>query len=288
MKDKLAAPGDPRALYLRERQEADDTLGRALALVRLLRDRCPWDQKQTTQSLRPYLLEEAHEVAEAINVEDDASLKKELGDLLLNVAFQIILAEERGAFSTKDVIAALEEKMVARHPHVFGDSESPPDWEAMKAAERTSEAVLQNEHGETGIEPFEGISVGLDPLSRAARVQERMAAFGFDWESVEGALAKVREEIVELQQVADTSLAFDIGDASATVEEEAGDLLFAAANTARLAGAHPANALLVSISKFENRCRRMIELAEMRGIDWETVGIKTLDQLWDEVKQEGL
>ena len=115
-----------------------------------------------------------------------------------------------------------------------------------------------------------------------------MAAFGFDWESVEGALAMVREEIVELQQVADTSLAFDIGDASATVEEEAGDLLFAAANTARLAGAHPANALLVSISKFENRCRRMIELAEMRGIDWETVGIKTLDQLWDEVKQEGL
>lgn len=286
MKDKLAAPGDPGALHLHERREADDTLGRALALVRLLRDRCPWDKKQTARSLRPYLLEEAHEVAEAINVGDDASLRKELGDLLLNVAFQIILAEERGAFSTKGVIAALEEKMVARHPHVFGDSKSPPDWEAMKATERKSEAVLQNEPGKTGPEPFEGISPGLDPLSRAARVQERMAAFGFDWESVEGALAKVREEIVELEQVVDTSSAFRIGDASAAVEEEAGDLLFAAANTARLAGVHPTNALLVSISKFEDRCRRMIELAEIRSIDWETVGIETLDRLWDEVKQE--
>jgi MazG family protein len=286
MKDKLATLGDPRALHLRERREADDTLGRALALVRLLRDRCPWDKKQTAQSLRPYLLEEAHEVAESISVGDDTSLQKELGDLLLNVAFQIILAEERGAFSTQDVIAALEEKMVARHPHVFGDSKSPPDWEAMKAAERRSEAALQNEAEKTGPEPFEGISPGLDPLSRAARVQERMATFGFDWESVEGALAKVREEIVELQQVADTNSAFHIGDANAAVEEEAGDLLFAAANTARLAGVHPANALLVSVSKFEDRCRRMIKLAEMRGTDWETVGLETLDRLWDEIKQE--
>jgi len=286
MNDKIATPGGPKTLHLRERREEDDTLGRVLALVRLLRDRCPWDKKQTARSLRPYLLEEAHEVAEAINVEDDALLQKELGDLLLNVSFQVILAEERGAFSTKDVITALEEKMVARHPHVFGDSESPPDWETMKAAERTSEAALQNEPVKTGLDPFEGIPPGLDPLSRAARVQKRMATLNFDWESIEGALAKVREEIVELQQVADTNLVFDIGDASARVEEEAGDLLFAAANTARLAGAHPANALLVSISKFENRCRRMIELAEMRGIDWDTVGLETLDHLWDEVKQE--
>ena len=284
MRDKLAAPGDPGALHLQESREADDTLGRALALVRLLRDRCPWDAKQTARSLRPYLLEEAHEAAEAINVGDDASLQKELGDLLLNIAFQIVLAEERNAFSAEGVIAALEEKMVARHPHVFGDAESPPDWEVMKAAERETEDVARGEPTKAGIKPFQGISPGLDPLSRAARVQERMTAFGFDWESLEGALLKVREEIAELEQVADPNSALRIGDASGAIEEETGDLLFAAVNAARLAGIHPANALLVTIAKFEDRCRRMIELAETRGIDWEEVGIETLDRLWDEVK----
>ena len=267
-----------------------DSFERLMELVEHLRgpNGCPWDRKQNHVSLKQMLLEECYELIEAIDQDDSRKIAEEMGDMLGHIAFHCQIAQEAGEFEPKQVFRTINDKLERRHPHVFGDSESPPDWEAMKAAERTSEAVLQNEHGETGIEPFEGISVGLDPLSRAARVQERMAAFGFDWESVEGALAKVREEIVELQQVADTSLAFDIGDASATVEEEAGDLLFAAANTARLAGAHPANALLVSISKFENRCRRMIELAEMRGIDWETVGIKTLDQLWDEVKQEGL
>lgn len=278
-----AAHDEPDAVAPDPRSRArpgDGALGRTLALVRLLRDECPWDAQQTPRTLRPYLLEEAHEVADAVEAGDDGELEGELGDLLLNVAFQIVLAEERDAFDAEDVVARLETKMIARHPHVWGEATVPPDWEALKAAER--------EGGETGGEapdPFSGISAGLDPLSRAARVQERMAAIGFDWDALEGPLEKVREEAAELAEVAGTDAKRRIGDADRAVEEEVGDLLFAAVNAARIAGAHPANALLSAIAKFEARCRAMIDLAERRGVDWRTVGLETLDELWDDVKR---
>ena len=150
----------------------------------------------------------------------------------------------------------------------------------MKAAERSGA-------GTTREDPFDGVSRGLDPLSRAARVQERMAGIGFDWDSLEGPLDKVREETDELAAVADTSAKRRIGEASADVEEEIGDLLFAVVNAARLAGAHPANALASANAKFESRCRAMIALAERRGVDWRTAGLETLDRLWDEVKAAG-
>jgi ATP diphosphatase len=261
----------------------DEALGRALALVRFLRDRCPWDAKQTPRTLRPYLLEEAHETAEAIETGDDRALEAELGDLLLNVAFQIVLAEERAAFDAEGVVSTLEQKMIARHPHVYGDATEPPDWETLKAAERAAggdESVSDR----PATDPFEGLSTALDPLSRAARVQERMAGIGFDWDSLEGPLAKVREETAELEEVADTSAKRRIGEADAAVEDEVGDLLFAVVNAARIAGAHPANALLSAITKFETRCRGMLELAEHRGVDWRTAGLEALDELWDEVK----
>jgi MazG family protein len=201
-------------------RETDASLGRAVALVRFLRERCPWDARQDPQSLRPYLLEEAHEVAEAISSGDDSALAAELGDLLLNVAFQIALAEERGSFNAGDVVERLEEKMEARHPHVYGDAEGPPDWEAMKAHERTS--------GPGDNDPFEGVPPELEPLSRAMRVQERMAALGFDWPDVSGPLEKVREETSELEAAIEDRA----HDATAErglerVEEEIGDLLFA-------------------------------------------------------------
>ena len=260
----------------------DASLGRGLALVRFLRERCPWDARQTPHTLRPYLLEEAHEVADAVAAEDDGALLGELGDLLLNVAFQIVLAEERGSFGAEDVVRALERKMEARHPHVYGDADVPPDWEELKAAERAAAAEAVGS-GEPSADPFSGVSEGLDPLSRAARVQERMAAFGFDWADLAGPLAKVREEADELARVA-PAVAVRIGDAAPEVEDEVGDLLFAAVNAARAAGAHPANALLGAIAKFERRSRAMIRLAETRGIDWRTAGLETLDRLWDEVK----
>ena len=274
---KTEAP-DPRS----RARSGDEALGRALALVRLLRDECPWDAKQTPRTLRPYLLEEAHEVADAVEAGDDSALETELGDLLLNVAFQIVLAEERGAFDSEDVAARLEAKMIARHPHVWGDADAPPDWEALKAAERDGGRPGA---GRPRPDPFSGISPGLDPLSLAARVQERMAGIGFDWDALEGPLEKVREEAAELAAIAGSGGKRRIGDADPAVEEEVGDLLFAAVNAARIAGAHPANALLSAIAKFEARCRAMIDLADRRGVDWRTAGLETLDRLWDEVKK---
>ncbi|MCY3700215.1 MAG: nucleoside triphosphate pyrophosphohydrolase [Gemmatimonadetes bacterium] len=272
---------DVETLHAKEAREGDDALARALALVRFLRLRCPWDAKQTPQTLRPYLLEEAHEVADAIRAGDDADLRGELGDLLLNVAFQVVLAEERGAFAAADVVEALEAKMEARHPHVYGDADAPPDWESLKAAER-----------ESPDDPFRGVSGGLDPLSRAARVQERMAGFGFDWPDLAGPMEKVREETAELERAAADDASGStgsaapprIGEASPEIVEEVGDLLFAVVNAARWAGVHPANALLGAVEKFERRCRRMIELAESRGLEWKDADLATLDAVWDEVK----
>lgn len=265
---------DTPAHMVRARPD-DGALGRALALVRFLREHCPWDARQTPMTLRPYLLEEAHETADAVAAGDDPALCSELGDLLLNVAFQIVLAEERGAFDAGGVVASLEAKMEARHPHVYGDADGPPDWEALKAAERAARGGP-----DVPADPFEGLASGLDPLSGAARAQERMAAIGFDWPDLEGPLAKVLEEGEELAD------AVRSGDSAAT-EDEVGDLLFAAVNAARIAGAHPANALLLATRKFESRCRRMIALAERRGIDWTTAGLEALDRLWDEVKASG-
>lgn len=286
-------------LHAQRAKEGDEALGRALALVRFLRERCPWDARQTPDTLRPYLLEEAHEVADAIRSGDDDGLAGELGDLLLNIAFQIVLAEERGAFDAEGVTEALEAKMEARHPHVYGDADTPPDWEALKAEERLARP-------RAAADPFTGVSRGLDPLSRAARVQERMAALGFDWPDLAGPLEKVREEAAELERAARAagraSLAADgdprgdrpggapaprrIGDATPGIVEEVGDLLFAVVNASRLAGAHPANALLGAIEKFERRCRRMIQVAEARGIAWKAADLETLDAVWEEIKGE--
>lgn len=276
-------------------QPGDSSLGRALALVRFLRERCPWDARQTPRTLRPYLLEEAHEVAEAIERSDEAGLEAELGDLLLNLAFQIVLAEERGAFDARAVVSALEGKMESRHPHVYGDADEPPDWEATKAAERAAKRRADDARpgsatageGEAAHreDPFRGVAAGIEPLSRAARVQERMAGVGFDWDRLAGPLAKVVEECEELAQVAGSQSKRRIGEADAAIEEEVGDLLFAAVNAARIAGAHPANALSGAIRKFEFRCRDMIALAEKRSIDWRSAGLETLDRLWDEVKE---
>ena len=294
MQEPTAAGLEP--LHAKEGREGDDALARVLALVRFLRVRCPWDAKQTPQTLRPYLLEEAHEVADAIRAGDDGDLSGELGDLLLNVAFQIVLAEERGAFGADVVVEALEAKMEARHPHVYGDADAPPDWESLKAAERESAG-----------DPFHGVSAGLDPLSRAARVQERMAGFGFDWSDLAGPVEKVREETAELEHAAAGDAAAQdaaaqdasgshapaappapprIGEASPEVVDEVGDLLFAVVNASRWVGAHPANALLGAVEKFERRCRRMIELAERRGLEWKGADLATLDAVWEEVKAD--
>ena len=241
-------------------------LDRALDLVRFLRRECPWDREQTAESLVPHLLEETHEVVDAIHAADAEALEGELGDLLLNLAFQIVVAEEAGDLDAGSVYARLEAKMVARHPHLFGGGERQ-DWEALKAAERS---------GDEGV--LGGLASGLDPLTKAYRIQERVAGVGFDWEDHEGARAKVVEELGEVSE------ALHLG-AHARVEEELGDLLFAVVNLVRLGGAHPTTALARANRKFQERFERLEELARERGIDMRASSLAELDALWDEVKR---
>ncbi|MSR19595.1 MAG: nucleoside triphosphate pyrophosphohydrolase [Gemmatimonadetes bacterium] len=240
-------------------------LDRALSLVRFLRTECDWDRAQTAESLIPHLLEETHEVVDAIHGGDPHALEGELGDLLLNLAFQIVVAEEAGKLDAESVYRRLEAKMVARHPHLFGNGVRR-DWEALKAAERAEgEGVLS------------GVATGLDPLTKAFRIQERVARVGFDWEDHRGALDKVEEEIGEVREAIQSEI-------PARVAEELGDLLFAVVNLARLAGTHPTTALARANRKFQDRFTKLERLARERGIDMESAGLEALDALWDEVK----
>ena len=281
MSEEQQTFSDPQAeaWHLSHAHDSDPFLGRSLALVRFLRTGCPWDARQTPNTLRPYLLEEAHEVAEAIHRGDDRELASELGDLLLNLAFQIVLAEERASFGTSDVVRALERKMRERHPHLYGDADEAPDWEELKARLRAG----SRPDGEAEADPFAGVPEGLEPLSRSLRLQDRAAARNFDWPDVGGALTKLREELVELERELEGRRTDDA--ASDRLEDEVGDLLFAAVNVARLAGIHPTVALERSSAKFARRFRALLALASRRGIDPDASDLETLDRLWDEVKE---
>ncbi|MDH3297701.1 MAG: nucleoside triphosphate pyrophosphohydrolase [Gemmatimonadota bacterium] len=265
--------------HLTRESDGDASIGRALALVRFLRDRCAWDAAQTATTLLPYLLEEAHEVADAVRCGNDSELMDELGDLLLNVAFQVVLAEERGAFGPESVVGALEDKMRDRHPHVYGDAAEAPDWESFKADRRSD--------SEGPADPFEGVSSGLEPLSRAMRIQERAAGSGFDWPHASGAFRKLQEEIGELKPLLDRTDGAVAADA-ARLQEEAGDVLFAAVNVCRLAGLHPMTALEGATDKFMERFRMLLERARREGIVVEQASLETLDRLWDAIKSEGV
>lgn len=242
---------------------------RSLDLVRFLRSNCEWDAAQTPHTLVPYLLEEAHEVADAVTTERDADLVGELGDLLLNVAFQVVLAEEREAFNAEQVVAALESKMRRRHPHLYGDGPRQ-DWELLKAREREAEP------GGTSI--LHGIAGGLEPLSKAQRIQERVATVGFDWSSAQGAFDKVAEEVEEVRQALEE-------EPSPALEEELGDLLFAVVNLVRLSGGHAMRALQRANTKFAGRFEALEAMAAERGIVLGQATLEELDALWDDVKQ---
>lgn len=244
------------------------TLDRALALAAFLRARCPWDAAQTPLSLQPCLLEEAHEAAHAIAAGDAAALRDELGDLLLNVAFQVVLAEESGAFGREDVVRRVEQKMRRRHPHLYGGE--PESWAAIKAREHAERGA--------GESILDAVPAGLDPLSRAYRVQARVAEFGFDWSDWRGAWEKVREEVDEVGHELKS------GDTE-KLEEELGDLMFALVNLVRLAGAHPTSALSRANAKFERRFGGVEMLARERGIVFGQATLEELDVLWDEVKR---
>jgi MazG family protein len=250
---------------------ANASFDRALTLIRFLRENCEWDARQTPHSLLPYLLEEAHEVADAVVRGDDDALVGELGDLLLNVAFQTLLAQERGAFDEEDVVRALEAKMRRRHPHLYGDGPAQ-DWETLKARERAEDRPRAS--------ILDGLTEGIEPLSYAQRIQERVAAVGFDWPSADGALAKVEEELNEVRaHLADAP--------SAELQEELGDLLFAVVNLTRLSGAHAMRALHRANEKFRARFAALEILAHERGIVLGEASLEQLDRLWEEIKRVG-
>lgn len=261
---------DPRAAALPD-APPPRTMDDALALMRDLRMRCEWDRVQTHQSLRPYLIEESHEVDDAIAQGDDSVLRDELGDLFLQVLFHSVVAEERGAFAMTDVAGALVAKMHARHPHLYGDGVKR-SWESMKA-EKAKRSTLED-----------GLPAGLPSLHRAHRLQDRAAGVGFDWDTALGPLAKVREEVEEVASLIDPNTgAVQDGDA---LEAELGDLLFAVVNLCRKTGVHGALALDRTNAKFVRRYAAMERLAVADGKTLTTLSLEEQDRYWDAVKAE--
>jgi tetrapyrrole methylase family protein/MazG family protein len=236
-------------------------LVRFAELVRTLRERCPWDAEQTHVSLRPYLLEEAYETIEAIDDGDSEHLEEELGDLLFQVFFHAAIGAQEGEFTLADVARGIHDKLVRRHPHVFGGEGGPEDWERLKRAEKGRASAM------------DGIPKTLPALLYAQEAQRKAAAVGFDWASVEGAWPKVGEELAELRRAAPGEQAGELG-----------DLLFACVNVARHLGVDPEEALRAATAKFRARFAAVEELAGARGLPLPGTPLVVLDQLWEEVK----
>jgi MazG family protein len=252
-------------------------LGRIVELVRDLRKRCPWDAAQTPETLRPYLVEEALELDHALSGSDRDQIRTELGDLLLHVAFQIVLAEEEGRFGAEDLTRAVEQKMWRRHPHLFPEKLNgetarapvdPDTWERTKL----------EEHGEQRPSVLDGLPPTLPALLMAYRLQERAAGIGFDWPDAQGPREKVWEELRELEKE------IERGDAPEEISAEIGDLLFAVVNLARKLGSDPRAALEQANTKFAERFRAVERLAAERGVDLGRASLAELDVLWNEVK----
>ena len=250
-------------------------------MVRDLRQRCPWDRAQTRETLRPYLVEEALELDHALGEGEPAAIRGEVSDLLLHLAFQVVIAEERQEFTAGEVADHLERKMRRRHPHLFDLGEAEP-WERIKRRERRGKTL-------SGIVPT------LPPLLKAYRLQERAASVGFDWPDVQGPLEKVREELAEVErELEEHTIPPPIreGDDPNTpapppgdqLRDEIGDLLFAVVNLARKAGVQPGTALDRANRKFRDRFEAIEALCAERGIEVESAGLDTLDAMWDEVK----
>jgi|SRR6266576_2345437 len=246
---------------------ADAALGRALALVRDLRARCAWDAAQTPDTLRPYLVEEALELDQAIRSSDARETTDELGDLLLQLAFHIVIGEERGTHDAEAVTQGLERKMWRRHPHLFEGGAKPESWEGIKRREQGA-----------GSGTLRGLPNMLPPLLMAYRLQERAAGVGFDWPDAKGPLAKVKEETAELERETQRE----------TIEEELGDLLFAVVNLARKLGVEPSQALEKANDKFTRRFGAVERLAAEQGLVLGRATLAELDGLWDKVKAQSL
>lgn len=242
---------------------------RVVDLVRVLRAECPWDRKQTPESLAHLLLEESYELVHAIDTHDDMELKKEIGDLFLHLCFQVLLADDAGKFSFVEVFEALCHKLITRHPHVFGQARADTEGEVLGNWEK-----LKMQEGRKSL--LEGVPKAMSELLRAYRVQKKVAGVGFDWPDVEGVLDKLVEEISELREAKD----------AIEREEEFGDLLFTIVNYSRFIDANPEDALRKATNKFMARFGRVEEEVLASGRGWQEYSAEELDQLWNRAKQQ--
>lgn len=263
-----------------EKPDAHTAMQALLSIMARLRDPqhgCPWDIKQTWQTIIPYTLEEVYEVADAVDRQDAAALCDELGDLLLQVVFMAQIASEQGLFDFADVADGIATKMIRRHPHVFDDAvyaseaEQKQAWEQIKQAERAGK-------DEQGF--FAGIPEAMPALRRSQKIQKRAARVGFDWENWQQVVPKIHEELDEVAE------AVAAGEPFTRIEEEMGDVLMAGSNLARMLGVDAENALRLSNRKFERRFERLTSLLAGRGIGLEVASLAQMDAAWNEAKQE--
>ena len=255
------------------REKKLEAFGRLLDILDELRVKCPWDRKQTNESLRPNTIEETMELADAIMGEDTEKIRKELGDVLLHIVFYAKIGDEKGQFDIADVCDALCEKLIYRHPHVFGDEKADTaaqvlkNWELIKMSEKDGNKMV-----------LSGVPRSLPSLIKAERVQEKAANVGFDWQKREEVWDKVKEELAEVE-------AELRGNDEADREKEFGDLFFSLVNAARLYGVRPDNALERTNRKFIARFNYIEEKANEQGRHINELTLAEMDKLWNEAKR---
>lgn len=253
------------------KQEKLEAFGRLLDVIDTLRQRCPWDSKQTPQSLRPNTIEEVMELAEAIMANDRATMKKELGDVLMHVLLYAKMGDEQGEFDIADVCNAISEKLIYRHPRIYGNGTAAnQSWEVLKMHEQGGNKTVLG-----------GVPRTLPALIKAERIQEKAAGVGFDWEKKEDVWAKVREELAEVEAE------MRRGD-PVNLEKEFGDAFFSLVNAARLYGVRPDNALERTNLKFMARFNHIEQRAREMGRPLNALTLQEMDALWDEAKRQHL
>ena len=273
---------------MKTRQEKLEAFGRILDILDELREKCPWDRKQTTQSLRPQTIEEVYELSDAILKEDGKNISKELGDVLLHVLFYAKIGEEQGTYDIVDVINFLCDKLIYRHPHVFSTTrvadaeEVVKNWEMLKTKEKDGNRTI-----------LSGVPDALPPLLKAYRMQDKARGVGFDWEEKSQVWEKVKEEMGEYQAELDAIDAAGDDEQSRKAafdraETELGDYLFAVVNAARLYGLNPDTALERTCAKFRRRFTYLEEHTIRQGRNLSDMTLSEMDAIWDEAKAKGL
>ena len=244
---------------------------RLLNIMDDLREKCPWDQKQTLESLRHLTIEETYELADAITKNDLESLKGEIGDLMLHMVFYCKIGSEKNAFDITSVLTAICDKLVYRHPHIYGDSKAETEEEVKRNWEK-----LKLQEGKKSV--LEGVPSSLPALVKAARIQEKVKGIGFDWDNIDDVWAKVQEELNEFHE--------EVRLNSDKKEEEFGDLLFSLINYARFVDVNPENALSLTNNKFINRFQLMEEMIQTENKSIQTMSLAEMDVFWDRAKKQ--